>query len=61
MKTYEIKFEPVTVKGVTYPKYNVYYYIDGIEETKEFHSVDGVSGSVRYGYEPTGSKGYNTT
>jgi len=42
MKTYKIVLE----NG----KYNVYYYINGEQETKEFHSLDGVSGEVRQGY-----------
>ena len=43
MKTYEIKLE----NG----KYNIYYYINGVQETKEFHSMDGVSGEIRKGYK----------
>jgi hypothetical protein len=50
MNEYEIKFEPVTKDGVEHPKYNIYYYIDGVEECKEFHSTDGVSGTIREGY-----------
>ena len=40
MKEYEIKFEPVTIEGVVYPKYNIYYYLNGEIETKEFLGVD---------------------
>jgi hypothetical protein len=47
MKTYEIKYEPVTVNGVEKPKYNV-YYSDGV---KEFHSVDGINGVIKEGYK----------
>lgn len=49
-KTYEIKFEPVEIEGVTYPKYNIYYYWDDEFYTKEFHSIDGVNGIIRSGY-----------
>lgn len=52
MKTYEIKYEPVIIDGKEYPKYNVYYYINGDFETKEFHSKDGINGEIRQGYEP---------
>lgn len=50
MKTYQIKLEPVTIAGIVKPKYNIYYYIDGIEESKEFHSTDGINGEIRDGY-----------
>lgn len=50
MKTYEIKYEPVTIGGIVRPKYNVYYYYNNFLETKEFHSVDGISGEIRSGY-----------
>lgn len=40
MKTYEIKYEPVTIDGVTKDKYNIYYYIDGELENKEFYGYD---------------------
>jgi hypothetical protein len=50
MKTYKIVFEPVTINGATYPKYNVYYFHDGKQYTKEFHSTDGVNGTVLPGY-----------
>jgi len=50
MKTYEIKYEPVTKDGVEYPKYNIYYYINGNLDSKEFHSIDGVNGEIRISY-----------
>lgn len=50
MLEYEIKYEPVTINGVVIAKYNVYYYIDGVFYEKEFHSKDGISGSIREGY-----------
>lgn len=50
MLEYEIKYEPVTKNGAVHPKYNIYYYIDGVEDCKEFHSIDGVSGTIREGY-----------
>jgi len=52
MKTYEIKYEPVVVNGVSIDKYNIYYYINDELETKEYHSIDGVSGEIRSGYVP---------
>lgn len=50
MKTYSIKYEPIIVEGVEYPKFNVYYYVKGVFESKEFHSIDGVNGTVLSGY-----------
>lgn len=50
MKTYEIKYEPVTIDGKKIDKYNVYYYVAGKLENKEFHSTDGINGDVRQGY-----------
>lgn len=50
MKTYEIKYEPIEIEGNIIPKYNIYYYIDGKEYTKEFHSTDGVNGIIRDGW-----------
>ena len=50
MKTYEIKYEPIINDGETYPKYNIYYYSNGVEESKEFHSIDGINGTIRNGY-----------
>lgn len=44
--TYEIKYEPVTIEGIEYPKYNI-YYSDG---SKEFHSTDGINGTIRDGF-----------
>ena len=37
MKTYEIKYEPVTIDGKVIDKYNIYYYIDNFLENKEFY------------------------
>jgi hypothetical protein len=51
MRKYEIKFEPVTISDEVYIKYNIYYYINGEIETKEFHSTDGINGEIRQGYE----------
>ena len=36
MKTYEIKYEPVN----NINKYNIYYYIDSILETKKFYAYE---------------------
>lgn len=48
---YEIKKEPVTLQdGSIKDKYNIYYYIDGVQESKEFHSLDGINGEIREGY-----------
>lgn len=49
-KTYEIKYEPVEVEGITYPQYNIYYFEDDIEVNKFYHSNDGVNGTVLDGY-----------
>jgi len=45
MKTYEIKLE----NG----KYNIYYYTNGEQETKEFYALDLDSplGEIRQGYK----------
>jgi len=37
MKTYEIKYEPITIDGKVIDKYNIYYYIDNVLENKEFY------------------------
>lgn len=52
MKTYEIKLEPVKLPDKSIKeKYNIYYYDEeGVLESKEFHSNDGVNGNVRQGY-----------
>lgn len=61
MKEYEIKHEPVVpgyfdkdgqfIKtGELKDKYNIYYYINGIFQDREFHSTDGVNGTIREGY-----------
>lgn len=49
-KEYEIKYEPVTIHNVLYPKYNIYYYGGEVDGLKEFHSTDGVNGQIREGY-----------
>lgn len=54
MATYEIKYEPVTVEGIEYPKYNI-YYSDGL---KEFHSTDGVNGTIKSGYTNVNAPNY---
>ena len=51
MKTYEIKYEPVKVDGKTIDKYNIYYYINELQDGKEFHSVDGINGEIRQDYK----------
>jgi hypothetical protein len=45
MKTYEVKLE----KG----KYNIYYYINGEQETKEFYALDleNPISEIRQGYK----------
>ena len=50
MRTYEIKYEPITIEGKQIDKYNIYYYVAGKLENKEFHSIDGINGDVRQGY-----------
>lgn len=50
MRTYEIKYEPITIEGKIIDKYNIYYYVAGKLENKEFHSIDGINGDVRQGY-----------
>ena len=50
MKTYEIKYEPIIIEGKKIDKYNIYYYIDGVEYTREFHSTDGINGTIRDGW-----------
>jgi len=40
MKTYEIKYEPITIDGKVIDKYNIYYYIDNILENKEFYGYN---------------------
>lgn len=49
--TYEIKHEPVTLQdGKVKDKYNIYYYGGEFNGLVEFHSYDGVSGTIRPGY-----------
>lgn len=40
MKTYEIKYEPITIKDRVIDKYNIYYYIDNVLENKEFYGYN---------------------
>ena len=40
MKTYEIKYEPVTINDKIIDKYNIYYYIDNVLENKEFYGYN---------------------
>ena len=40
MKTYEIKYEPITIKDKIIDKYNIYYYIDNFLENKEFYGYN---------------------
>lgn len=40
MKTYEIKYEPITIDGKVIDKYNIYYYIDNALENKEFYGYN---------------------
>lgn len=52
MREYEIKYEPVVIEGSTIDKYNIYYYINGEQETKEFYALDlnNPIGEIRQGY-----------
>lgn len=54
MYEYEIKYEPVDIEGVIYPKYNIYYYINNELDTKEFYAInlENPEGIIRYGYKP---------
>jgi len=52
MREYEIKYEPIFKNEVEIPKYNIYYYINDILESIEYHSKDGINGEIRYGYKP---------
>jgi hypothetical protein len=40
MKTYEIKYEPITINGKVIDKYNIYYYINNVLENKEFYGYN---------------------
>lgn len=40
MKTYEIKYEPITIDGKIIDKYNIYYYTDNVLENKEFYGYN---------------------
>ena len=48
---YELKYEPVTIKGQLRPKYNIYYTGGQFDGVVEFHSTDGISGTIREGYK----------
>jgi hypothetical protein len=39
-------------------KYNIYYYINGELECKEFHSIDGIYGNIREGYTEKNAKNW---
>jgi hypothetical protein len=48
IKDYVILYQPVTVNSVVKPKYNIYYYIDGVQDGPEqFHSIDGVTAQIQ--------------
>lgn len=48
---YEIKYEPVTLpNGEVKGKFNIYYYGGQHDGLKEFHSYDGINGTIRPGY-----------
>lgn len=49
--TYEIKLEN--------NKYNIYYSGGPFDGLKEFHSLDGVSGTIREGYKNANSPNWN--
>ena len=53
MYTYEIKYEPVNIEGIEYPKYNIYYYTNNDLETIEFYATDltDPQAIIRYGYK----------
>lgn len=50
MKRYEIKYE--SINGID--KYNIYYYINGELESKEFYAYDlnEPISEIRFGYKP---------
>ena len=45
---YEIKYEPVTIEGKVYPKWNIYYYGGSMNGAKEFFSKTGGNPSDGY-------------
>ncbi len=52
MKEYEIKYEPILLpSGVIKQVYNIYYYINNEQVTKEFHSYDGITGEIRENFK----------
>ena len=50
--TYEIKYEPVIIDGVEISKYNIYYYENDTEFTKEFYgySLNEPKTTIKLGY-----------
>lgn len=52
MKYFELKYEPVTINGVEYPKYNIYYTTNGNLDNKLFYNTTGVIDleTIIYGY-----------
>lgn len=50
-KEYEIVDATVQIGGQTIVKQNIVYYLDGVEETTEFYSKDGIiNHEIRSGY-----------
>jgi len=52
MKYYELKYEPVFIEGIEYPKYNIYYTTNGNLDFKEFYNTTGIINpeNIKYGY-----------
>ena len=53
MKEYQIKHEAITLEsGVVKEKWNIYYYIDGIQDDKQFYSTNGTfqNNEIKKGY-----------
>ncbi len=52
MITYKIKYEPVIIDGVEISKYNIYYYENDTEFTKEFYgySLNEPKTTIKLGY-----------
>ncbi len=48
--SYEIKYNPVFLEGKEIPKYNIYYIGGDCDGLIEFHSIDGINGSIREEY-----------
>lgn len=53
--TYDIRYEPVTVEDIIKPKYNIYYTGGEFDGLGEFHSTDGINGTIREGYKNVNS------